>query len=306
VTPLRILPAVREALDAGRAVVALESAVITHGLPRPQNLEVARALEAKVFEEGAFPATVAVLDGSLCVGLASSELKRLAEAKAARKCGRRELPLALARGECGGTTVSGTLLAAKLAGIRVFATGGIGGVHRGRPFDVSADLDALGDTALTVVCSGAKSLLDLPATLEVLETRGVLVLGYGVDSLPAFYVRDTGLPISARVDGPEAVASMARMRNALGIQAALLVAVPVPEADALDLASVEAWIEEAEVEARAQGISGAMLTPHVLSSLAEISGGRSLRANRALLENNVRVAARIAVAMASAESRPVA
>jgi pseudouridine-5'-phosphate glycosidase len=224
-------------------------------------------------------------------------VEALAVAPEPRKCGRRDLPLALARGEFGGTTVSGTLWAARLAGIPVFATGGIGGVHRGRPFDVSADLDALGRTALTVVCSGPKSLLDLPATLEVLETRGVAVLGYGVDRLPAFYVRDTGLPIGARVDGPDQVASIVRMRDALRIDSATLVVVPVPASEAIQNRDVEAWVAAAEADVRAAGIDGPALTPAVLTRLAEISEGRSLGANRALLENNARVAARIAVSL---------
>src|SRR5215211_7760178 len=220
---------VRAALGEGRPVVALESTVISHGLPRPQNLETARRLEQTVREGGAVPATVAVLGGRLRVGLDAAQLAHLAEADGVRKVSRRDLPLAVARGEDGATTVAGTLWMASRAGVGVFATGGIGGVHRGALPDVSADLPALARTPMTVVCSGAKSVLDLPATREWLETHGVPVVGYGCDEMPAFYTRRSGLGTDARADTPEEVARLIRARDRLGLEAALLVAVPVPE-----------------------------------------------------------------------------
>src|SRR5215211_1601884 len=220
---------VRAALGEGRPVVALESTVISHGLPRPQNLETARRLEQTVREGGAVPATVAVLGGRLRVGLDAAQLAHLAEADGVRKVSRRDLPLAVARGEDGATTVAGTLWMASRAGVGVFATGGIGGVHRGALPDVSADLPALARTPMTVVCSGAKSVLDLPATREWLETHGVTVVGYGCDEMPAFYARASGLPVDARADSPAEVAALAHARRALGMRGALLVTVPVPQ-----------------------------------------------------------------------------
>ncbi len=293
----RIDPEVQAALAAGGPVVALESALITHGLPRPLNAEVAREIQAAVRAEGALPATVAVLDGEPRVGLTPADLDRLAEDPAARKCATRDLPPALAAGGAGGTTVSATARIAHAAGIAVFATGGIGGVHRGGGFDVSADLAELGRTPITVVCSGAKSLLDLPATLEVLETRGVTVLGFGTDRFPAFYVADSGLPVAARVADPADVARVAQARDRLGLPGAILATVPLPAADALDSGEVDALTRQATSEAAAAGITGPAVTPWVLARMAELSGGRTLAANRALLVNNARVAARIAIAL---------
>lgn len=288
---------VRAALAEGRAVVALESTVISHGLPRPQNLETARRLEQAVREGGAVPATVAVLGGRLCVGLEEAQLMRLAEGEGVRKVSRRDLSLAVARGEDGATTVAGTLWIASRAGLKVFATGGIGGVHRGQLPDISADLPELACTPMTVVCSGAKSVLDLPATREWLETHGVCVLGYGCDELPAFYTRRSGLPIDARADTGEEVARVARARDALGLEAALVVAVPVPEGFEVSEQVMEESLSEALSVAAARGVAGRELTPFLLAHMSWRSGGATLRANVALLENNARVAAEIAVAM---------
>jgi len=298
--PLVFCPQVKAALAEGRPVVALESTLITHGLAYPTNLEVARAMEAAVREEGAVAATIAILRGQITVGLADDELEYLGTRprQAVRKCSRRDLPIAVGRGEDAATTVAGTMVVAHKAGIQVFATGGIGGVHRGHPFDVSADLIELGHTPATVVCSGAKAILDLPLTLEVLETQGVPVVGYGTDTLPAFYSRSSGLPVDVRVEGPEGVAAIVRARQALGLPQATLVTVPVPAEEALPREEAEAAIEEAVRQADAAGISGKALTPFVLARVVELTAGRSQRANVALLVNNVRVAARIARALA--------
>ncbi|MBK8538612.1 MAG: pseudouridine-5'-phosphate glycosidase [Ardenticatenia bacterium] len=288
---------VAEALAAGGPVVALETAVLTHGLPHPLGLETLRAMAAAVAAEGALPAVIGMLGGQLTVGLDEAELAALAEAGAPRKLGRRDLALAALAGADGGTTVSATIWAAAQAGIAVLATGGIGGVHRGAPQDVSTDLPALAQSPVLVVASGAKSLLDLPATLEVLETYGVPVLGYGTDSFPAFYVAVTELPISARVDGPAQAAAAWRMARTLGLPGGMLLAVPVPAGQAIGAAEVEAWVAAATAEATAAGASGQALTPWVLSRLAALSGGRTLAANRALLVNNGAVAGRVARAL---------
>jgi pseudouridylate synthase len=293
---------VRTAFAEGRAVVALESTVISHGLPQPQNLETARRLEQAVREGGAVPATVAVLGGRLRVGLDAAQLSRLAEADGVRKVSRRDLPLAVARGEDGATTVAGTLWVASRAGVKVFATGGIGGVHRGHLSDVSADLPELARTPMTVVCSGAKSVLDLPATREWLETHGVPVVGYGCDEIPAFYTRRSGLAADMRADTAAEVASVVRARDRLGLEAALVVTVPVPEGFEVDEAVMEESLSEALTVAASRGVTGRELTPFLLAHMSWRSGGATLRANLALLENNARVAADIAVALEKAVS----
>ncbi|HHH41678.1 MAG TPA: pseudouridine-5'-phosphate glycosidase [Chloroflexi bacterium] len=280
--------------------VALESALITHGLPRPTNLEVARRLEAAVRAEGAVPATVAILEGMAHVGLTPGQLERLAQEPNPVKVSLRDLPAILAQGRTGGTTVAATMHLAHRAGVQVFATGGIGGVHRGHPDDVSADLPALASIPMVVVCAGAKAILDLPRTLERLETLGVPVVGYGTDTFPAFTSRSSGLPVSARADTPEEVAAMARARDRLGLRAALLVCVPIPEEAEWPWEEAQAEIEEAVAEAEARGVQGKDLTPFLLARLAERTGGRSLAANEALLLNNARVAARIARALVGA------
>jgi pseudouridine-5'-phosphate glycosidase len=296
---LCIDPQVAQALANGAPVVALESALITHGFALPDNLDVARRMEAAVREEGALPATVAVLEGEPRVGLSEEELTRLAFDRTARKVSLRDLPLALAEGTSGGTTVAATIYLAHRASIRVFATGGIGGVHRGHPEDVSADLPALASTPIVVVCAGAKAILDLPRTLEYLETHGVPVIGYGSEAFPAFYSRRSGMGVDARVETPGEVAHMAQARTQLGLPAALLVCVPVPEADELPAAEAEAAIAQAVEEAEAMGVSGKALTPFLLAQIVERTGGRARRANEALLLNNARVAARIARALAA-------
>jgi pseudouridine-5'-phosphate glycosidase len=288
---------VQAALNAGQAVVALESTLITHGLPRPQNLEVARALEAAVREAGAVPATVAILGGEITVGLTGDQLEYLAGAEDVRKCSRRDLPIVVGTGQDGATTVAGTMLVAHMASLRVFATGGIGGVHRGHPFDVSADLVELGRTPVTVVCAGAKAILDLPLTLEILETHGVPVVGYASDEFPAFYTRRSGLPVDIRCDSPEQVAAIVRAREALQLPSGILVAVPIPAADELPAAEAEQAIARALAEAEAGGVKGKAVTPFLLARVSQLTGRASLRANVALLLNNARVASHIAVAL---------
>jgi pseudouridine-5'-phosphate glycosidase len=290
-------PEVAEALANGQAVVALESTLITHGLAYPDNLATARAIQAAAREAGAVPATIAILHGQLTVGLDDAQLEYLATAKNVRKCSRRDIGIVVAQELDGATTVAGTMMVAAMAGIGVFATGGIGGVHRGHPFDISADLEELSRTPVTVVCAGAKSLLDLPLTMEQLETRGVPVIGYGTDELPAFYSRSSGLPVDARADTPEQVAAIVRARRALGIQGGELVAVPVPAADELSHAEAEAAITQATQLADESGVTGAAVTPFILAKIAELTNGRSKRANVALLLNNARVAAHIAQAL---------
>ena len=277
--------------------MALESTLITHGLPHPKNLDVALALEAVVREAGAVPATIALLSGQITVGLTDEQLVYLAEAKNVRKCSRRDLPIAVGRGEDGATTVAGTMIVAHMAGIRVFATGGIGGVHRGHPFDVSADLLELGRTPVTVVCAGAKAILDLPLTLEVLETQGVPVIGYRTEEFPAFYTRSSGLPVDVRCDTPQEVAAVVRARDDLNLLGGTLVTVPVPPEDELSAAEAEVAIATALAEAEAQEIKGKAVTPFLLARVSELTGEASLRANVALLLNNARVASAIAVAL---------
>ncbi|MBC7930229.1 MAG: pseudouridine-5'-phosphate glycosidase [Rubrivivax sp.] len=296
---LKLSEEVASAVREGRAVVALESTVIAHGLPRPLNLETARRLEQIVREGGATPATVAVLGGKLRVGLVAAQLERLAESEGVHKLSRRDLAVAVARGWDGATTVAGTLWIASRAGLKVFATGGIGGVHRGELPDVSADLPELARTPMTVVCSGAKSVLDLPATREWLETHGVAVVGYGCDELPAFYARRSGLAVDARADTPEEVAEIARARDALGLEAAVVATVPVPPEFEIDERLMEESLSEAMSEAARRNVAGRELTPFLLAHMARKSEGATLRANVALLEENARVAARIAVALAS-------
>ncbi len=297
---ITLAPEVAKALDSGRPVVALESTVITHGLPYPQNVETALAMEAAVREGGALPATIAVLRGRITVGLSLDDIERLGQLAGSgtvRKCSRRDLPIAVACGEDGATTVAGTMLVAHLAGIELFATGGIGGVHRGHPFDVSADLRELGRTPVTVVSSGAKSILDLPATREVLETEGVTVIGYGVDELPAFFARSCGLPVDVRLDTPADVATLVRTRKQLGLSGGTLVTVPAPEEVCMEPEEAEAAAAQAAREADEAGIHGPASTPWLLRRVVELTAGRSMTANTALLQNNGRVAAHIAVAL---------
>lgn len=284
---------VRSARQRGKPMVALESTVITHGLPRPQNLELARDLESIVRAEGAVPATIAVIDGRICVGLEANDLERLADDKSARKLSSRDLAAAVTAGAGGGTTVAATLRIAAMAGIRVFATGGIGGVHRGSQWDVSADLSELARQPVLLVCAGAKAILDLPATLEQLETLGVPVIGYQTDEFPAFYSIGSGLSTSARADTDQQASALARTHWDLG-GGGLLLAAPPPAESALPRAEVEAWIAQALAEADVQGIRGQGVSPFLLRRVSELSGGRSLAANLALLKNNAMIAASVA------------
>lgn len=294
-----IAPEVTEALDRNRAVVALESTVIAHGLPRPTNFETAQHLEHIVRGGGGAPATIGILCGRVKVGLTTEEVRKLAEEDNIRKVSTRDLPIALAERWDGATTVATTCWIAHRAGIKVFATGGIGGVHRGALPDVSADLPELSRTPIIVVCSGAKIVLDLPATREWLETYGVAVIGYGCDDFPAFYSRSSGLPVDTRVDTPSEVARLFRMHTELRMSSALLVTVPVPEEFEVPQGQLQTALAHALESAERNGISGRDLTPFLLSQMAEHSRGATLRANIALLENNARVAAEIAVALRS-------
>lgn len=291
------------ALLNGSPMVALESTVITHGLPRPENLELARQLEDQVRYEGAVPATVAILDGKIHIGISGTELTRLAYAEDARKVSRRDFGIAIAKKECGGTTVAGTLIAAHAAGLQVFATGGIGGVHRQAPQDVSADLPELARTPMVVVCAGAKAILDIPATLEYLETAGVPVVGYQTDDFPAFYSTSSGLKAATRADTPAEVAQIAYAQWDMGISSAILLVVPPPEEVAIPAKDVEGAIQQALRDAAAQHITGAAVTPFLLPRVSELTGGASLRANLGLLKNNARVAAEVAKAMQRGKSK---
>lgn len=295
---LHLAEEVAAAVDAGRPVVALESTVIAHGLPRPTNLETAQRLESIAREADVVPATIAILDGKLCVGLNDAQLKFLAQDTNVTKISTRDIPLALARQWTGATTVASTSWIAQRAGIKVFSTGGIGGVHRGSLPDVSADLPELARTPIVVVCSGAKIVLDLPATREWLETHGVTVVGYECDEMPAFYSRSSGLTVDARVDSAEEAADIFRAQRELQMSSALLVTVPVPEKFEVPTEQLTGVLDCALAAAEHEGIGGRELTPFLLSEMAQQSQGQTLVANIALLENNVRVGAEIARALA--------
>ncbi|OSC63967.1 pseudouridine-5-phosphate glycosidase [Streptomyces sp. Alain-F2R5] len=294
---------VRAAIGSRRPVVALESTIIAHGLPRPRNLQVARDLEEAVRREGAIPATIAVLDGRPHVGLDKQQLERVANEDGIRKLGHRDLPLAVATGASGATTVSATALLAELAGVRVFATGGLGGVHREwtATQDESADLGLLARTRITVVCAGVKSILDVPATLQRLETLGVAVAGYGTDRFPGFYLSDSGHPVDWTLDTPEQVAAVMRAQDTLrGPRSALVVANPVPEEEQLDPALHARVLADALRACEAEGITGQAVTPFLLAHLVRHTDGASLEANLAAVRGNVRLAARIAAAWTGA------
>ncbi|MBI4923311.1 MAG: pseudouridine-5'-phosphate glycosidase [Devosia nanyangense] len=298
---LAISTEVADALAAGQPVVALESTIITHGMPYPQNLAMARGVEAITRAGGAVPATIAIMDGAFRVGLVDADLERLAETGArAAKASRRDVAALLNAGATAGTTVATTMQAAEMAGIALFATGGIGGVHRGAElsFDISADLEELSRTPVAVVCAGAKSILDIGKTLEVLETRGVPVIGYGTDDFPAFWTRSSGHKVDHRLDTPEAVAALIETQFSLGM-GGILIANPILAADALDPQMIETTIAAAIADGERGGVSGKALTPYLLSRIFELTHGKSLVSNIALVENNVRVAAAIAVALAA-------
>ena len=301
---LQIADEVRAALDAGRAVVALESSLIAQGLPPPHNLETALAAEAAVREAGAVPATTALVDGRVVVGAGRALLERLADpASAAAKAGSRDLGPLLAARRLASTTVSATMRAAHVAGVAVFATGGIGGVHRDavRTFDVSSDIDELAATPVAVVCSGAKSILDLPATLELLESRRVPVVGYRTDELPAFYASTSGLPLAHRVDDPAAAAAAIAAHLAIDGAGGILIVRPPPAALAIDAGELEVWIGAALADAGRRRIRGGALTPNLLAAIAEASGGRTLRANIGLIVENARTAGQVALALVGRE-----
>lgn len=289
-----IKPEIDQALELGKPIVALESTVITHGLPYPDNLLLASDLEKAIREEGCIPATIAILNGKICIGLDSTQMEELVHADGVRKISSRDIASAIVSQASGGTTVAGTLAIAAQAGIKGFATGGIGGVHRGSTFDVSADLYQLAHSQLVVVCAGAKAILDIPATLEVLETNGIPVIGYQTDEFPAFYSVSSGLPVTIRIDLPEHVATLAKTHWELGMQSSILVTVPPPADVAVNASLVETAIQTATEEAVELGIHGQSVTPFLLKRVSELTGGLSLKANLGLLRNNACVAAKIA------------
>ena len=296
---LDIAPEVQQALADGRPVVALESTIISHGMPYPKNVETALLVEQTLRDNGAVPATIAILGGRLKAGLSKEEITYLGKAgRKVAKVSRRDLPVICARGADGATTVTTTMMIAHMAGIQVFATGGIGGVHRGAEttMDISADLEELAQTPVMVVCAGAKAILDLGLTLEYLETKGVPVLGYGTDELPAFYTRESGLGVDARVDTPEDLAKAFKTQHELGLRGGMLVTNPIPEEYSMDAKVINAAIDEAIKESREQGIHGKATTPFLLAKVKELTGGDSLESNIQLVYNNARLAAKTAEA----------
>ncbi len=299
-TYLDVSPEVRQALAEGKPVVALESTIISHGMPYPKNVETALLVEKTIRENGAVPATIAIIGGRLKAGLSPDEIEYLGKAgRKVAKASRRDLAAIVARGADGATTVTTTMIIAHMAGIKVFATGGIGGVHRGAEvtMDISADLEELGSTPVMVVCAGAKSILDLGLTLEYLETKGVPVIGYGTDELPAFYTRRSGFGVDYRVDSPEELATMFKAHLALGMKGGMLVTNPIPEEYAMDKAVIDAAIEQALSDAKAAGIHGKETTPFLLAKVVELTGGDSLESNIRLVLNNATVAAKTAAEM---------
>lgn len=290
---------VRDALETGKPIVALETTIISHGMPYPQNIEMARKVEAIIRAEGAVPATIGIMDGKVKIGLNEQELEAFATNKQVDKVSRRDFPYMLASGRIGATTVSATMIGAALAGIRVFATGGIGGVHREgeTTMDVSADLTELARTNVAVVCAGAKSILDIGRTLEFLETHGVPVVGYKTDEFPSFYARESGFGVDFRLDEPSQVAEVLRAKWALGLDGGAVIANPVPAESALKQEEIEGVIQQALDEAKAQHITGKKVTPFLLARIKELTDGRSLATNIALVYNNAKVAAQLAVAL---------
>lgn len=296
---LEVSPEVAEAIKSGKGVVALESTIISHGMPYPKNVETALEVERIVREHGAVPATIAILGGKLKVGLSKDEIEYLGKAENVIKTSRRDIPFIVAKGLDGATTVASTMILAALAGVKIFATGGIGGVHRGaqESFDISADLQELAHTNVAVICAGAKSILDIGLTLEYLETNGVPVVGYQTDELPAFYTRKSGFGVDYRVDSPEELASALKAKWDLGLSGGMVIANPIPEAYEMDFDVINGAINLAVEEAEAKGIKGKESTPFLLARVKEITGGDSLESNIQLVYNNARVAAQLAVAM---------
>lgn len=300
---LDISPEVRKALDEGRPVVALESTIISHGMPYPRNVETALMVEQTIRDNGAVPATIAVIGGRLKAGLSPEEIEYLGKTgRGIAKASRRDLPALVARGADGATTVTTTMIIAHMAGISIFATGGIGGVHRGAEttMDISADLEELAQTPVMVVCAGAKSILDLGLTLEYLETKGVPVIGYGTDELPAFYTRKSGFGVDYRVDSPEQLAAMFRAQRELEFRGGMLVTNPIPKEYSMDKAVIDRAIEQALAECREQGVHGKETTPFLLARVVELTGGDSLESNIKLILNNARIAALTACELAGA------
>ena len=298
---LDISPEVKAALDEGRPVVALESTIISHGMPYPKNVETALLVEQTIRDNGAVPATIAVIGGRLKAGLSHEEIEYLGKTgRGVAKASRRDLPALVARGADGATTVTTTMIIAHMAGIKVFATGGIGGVHRGAEvtMDISADLEELAQTPVMVVCAGAKSILDLGLTLEYLETKGVPVIGYGTDELPAFYTRKSGFGVDYRVDSPEELAAMFRAQRELNYKGGMLVTNPIPEQYAMDKEVIDKAIEQALAEAKEQHVHGKETTPFLLARVVELTGGDSLESNIKLVLNNATVAAKTAAELA--------
>ena len=294
---LDLSPEVAAALAEGRPVVALESTIISHGMPYPQNVETALRVEQTIREGGATPATIAVIGGRLKAGLTPDQIEYLGKkGRVVAKASRRDLPVLVARGEDGATTVTTTMIIAALAGIQVFATGGVGGVHRGAEttMDISADLEELAMTPVIVICAGAKSILDLGLTLEYLETKGVPVIGYGTDELPAFYTRRSGFKVDYRIDSPEELAAAFRAKLEMGLKGGMLVANPIPEEYSMDPERINAAIDRAVAECREKGIKGKDTTPFLLARIKDITGGDSLASNIQLVLNNARLAARVA------------
>lgn len=298
---LQISPEVSTALNSSRPVVALESTIVTHGMPWPQNFQTATAVEAAVREAGAVPATIAVIDGSLHIGLDAKTLESLAQTSDTLKLSRADLAIAVSRGATGSTTVAATMIGAHLAGIQVFATGGIGGVHRGAElsFDISADLQELARTPVTVVAAGPKAILDIPKTLEVLETLGVPVMAYQQDSLPAFWSRDSDLKAPLRADTPAEIVAFLKARKAMGIEGGLLVANPVASDQEIPREQMHSYIEQALNEAEAANVTGKEVTPWLLARIMELTGGRSLECNKALIKGNATLAGEIAVELSA-------
>lgn len=302
---LDIAPDVRLALERGQPVVALESTIISHGMPYPQNVATALRVEAEVRDSGALPATIAVMDGRLTAGLSAAQIEALGRAgPAVAKVSRRDLPFVVSAGQTGATTVAATMIIAAMAGIRVFATGGIGGVHRGaaQTFDISADLQELARTPVAVVCAGAKSILDLGLTLEYLETHGVPVVGYRTAQLPAFFTQDSGFAVDYRLDAASDIARLLQIKWAMGLGGGVVIANPIPTAHAMPRAVIDAAIAQALSDAQAQGISGKQTTPFLLERVNALTGGNSLAANIELVLNNARLASAVAVALAALES----
>lgn len=293
---LDVNPEVSRALDEGRPVVALESTIIAHGMPYPKNVETALAVEEVIRSNGAVPATIGILGGRIKIGLTKEEIEYMAHAENVLKVSRRDLPFVISKKMDGATTVAGTMIAAHMAGIKLFVTGGIGGVHRGagESFDISADLEELKMTDVTVVCAGAKAILDIPATLEYLETAGVPVIAYGTDEIPAFYSRKSGEKANCRMDSPEEIGALISMKEALGLKGGILITCPIPEADEIPTEEINTVIDEAIKEAEEKGVKGKESTPFLLSRVKDLTEGRSLEANIKLVLNNADIGSKIA------------